>query len=358
MFQNIFSHYFSVDIDLNQIEHNDNSAFLNNVDTFVEDKLQNLYHSDSNRHYLVKDGTTQVISNINQMLQVREGDESQRIVHAESIARRLLNKEKEVQERITHLEQDVQKGGLIITCFDKDDIRYFAIVKIHYIDFYEEETFEEHRGLPKKNVILKTSICTVSNSNVSNDFYLSDSTKPKGMGAAKFWWDDFLELSPLINDAENTKRVFNQVDDLLKKEFYKDNREDYWFFRNNLVSFLRTEEYFVFNTMIERTLGNLDIDLLQDKSDAEKNVFRSTLTQKIQSVRMKNDQPLFDTEFTIDKKEVKAKIKRNITLLDNVELSIKGEISDFKTSIFAEKEGNRKFLKIYTDSGYDAFKSS
>lgn len=355
MFVSNYSHYFSIDIENDIIEHNDDETFLQNVNTFVETQLSNLYNSDSNRQYKIKDNTTQVINNINKMLSTEI--EEDRTSFAESIARRLLNTEKDVQATLTHLNQEVQKGGLIITSFDVNDEQYFAIVKIHYIDFYEEDTFKENRGLPKKDVILKTSICKVSGNSAHNDFYLSDSTKPKGTGAAKFWWDDFLELQPLKTDQENTRVVFSQVDQLLRKEFHKDHREDYWYFRNNLVSYLRTEEHFVLNTMIDRTLGDLDIELLSDKSNDEKEVYRRDLRSKIEALKEKNGQRVFDTEFTVDKKEVKAKIKRKITLLNNVDLNITGEIGDFKQTIIPEKDGDKKYLKIYTDSGYDAFKS-
>ncbi len=355
MYESVFSHYFSVDIESERIEHNDDESFLTNVEAFVEEKLSTLYFSESNRKYEIKDPTTQVISNMQKMLTTT--DINTRIRFCESIATRLLNKEKAVQALIAQLDQDIQKGGLIVSSFKQDGNQYFAIVKIHYIDFYEESTFKENRGLPKKHVILKTSVCKIEDNQLQEAFYLSDSTKPKGSGAAKFWWDDFLELSPLINDKDNTKLVFSKVDDLLKHKFFKDTREDYWFFRNNLVSYLRTEAYFVFDTMIERTLGNLDIELLNDKSLDEKTIFKESLERNIRSLQDKEGVRQFDTEFTIDKKEVKAKIKRKITLLSNVELDIKGEIEDFKQSIVPGKDGERKFLKIYTNAGYDAFKS-
>ena len=355
MYQNIFSHYYSIDIENDIVTHNDNQTFLQNVKTFVKEKMSKLYFSDSNRQYKIKDRTTQVITNIKGMI---ETDDSQtRVDFGESIARRLLNKEKDVQTRIAQLDQDVQKGGLILTCFEQDSVKYCAVVKIHYIDFYEENTFEEQRGLPKKHVILKTSICKISGNIIDDDFFLSDSTKPKGQGAAKFWWDDFLELAPLINDTDNTKKAFTKVDELLKNEF-KEDLASYWYFRNNLVSYLRSEEQFVFNTMIERTTGSLDIEPLDGKDEAEIEEFKQAFERKIRAVQVKNGERQFDTEFTIDKKEVKARVKRTISLLTNVDLNIKGEIPDFKNKIIPGVDGGKKYLKIYTDKGYNEFKKS
>jgi len=352
MYENIFAHYYSIDIESDEVTHNDDQFFLQNVKQFVEEKMSNLYFSDSNRQYKIKDNTTQVITNIQKMVESSTAQE--RTEFGESIAKRLLNKEKDVQSKIAQLDQDVQKGGLILTHFKKDEIKYCAIVKIHYIDFYEENTFEEQRGLPKKHVILKTSICKVNDGLIDEDFFLSDSTKPKGQGAAKFWWDDFLELKPLINDTENTKKAFTKVDELLKKEF-KEDLASYWYFRNNLVSYLRAEEQFVFNTMIERTIGALDIEPLDDKEESEIIRYKQALEEKIKSVQIKDSKRQFDTEFTIDKKEVKARIKRKINLLSNVDLDIRGEIEDFNNTIIPSIDNEKKCLKIYTDKGYDAF---
>lgn len=355
MYRNIFAHYYGIDTDNDIVTHNDDQAFLDNVRIFVEEKMSNLYFSDSNRQYKIKDTTTQVLTNIKSM--ITTNDSLQRISFGDIIAKRLLSKEKDVQSRITQLEQDVQKGGLVITCFEQDSVKYYAVVKIHYIDFYEENTFDEKRGLPKKHVILKTSICKINGNDIDDDFFLSDSTKPKGQGAAKFWWDDFLELKQLINDTENTKKAFTKVEELLKSEF-KEDLPSYWYFRNNLVSYLRSEEQFVFNTMIQRTIGILDIEPLDGKSEAEKEAYKQALEAKIRAVQMKNGEREFDTEFTVDSKEVKARIKRTIPLITNVDLSIRGEIPDFKNKIVPDIDSGRKCLKIYTDTGYEEFKKS
>ncbi len=355
MYESVFSHYYSIDIETEIVQRNDDLVFLQNVEQFVKDKMSGLYFSNSNRLYKIKSPTTEVISSIGSM--ITEVDVAHRSLLGETIAKRLLGKEKDAQARITHLEQDVQKGGLVITCFKKDHIKYFAIVKIHYIDFYEENTFEEQRGLPKKDVILKTSVCRIDDDDIiDDDFYLSDSTKPKGQGAAKFWWDDFLELAPLINDADNTKAAFTKVDGFLSQEF-KEDRESYWYFRNNLVSYLRSEDEFVFNTMVERTIGTLDIEPLNGVDELEKEFFKENLETKIRALQLKQGVRQFDTEFTIDKKEVKARVKRKIALMPNVDLDIKGEIPDFKNSIQTGMDGDKKFLKIYTDAGYDVFKN-
>ncbi|MCB5267738.1 MAG: nucleoid-associated protein [Candidatus Cloacimonetes bacterium] len=355
MYESIFSHYFSIDIDTDEVVHNDDEEFLRNVEKFVEDKMSDLYFSDSNREYTIKERSTQVLSNIKYMIDT--DDEDERIEQCEVIAKRLLNKEKDVQSRITHLDQDVQKGGLIITNFKKNATEYYAIVKIHYIDFYEENTFKEQRGLPKKHVILKTAICKINSKNIDNYFFLSDSTKPKGHNAAKFWWDDFLELTPTINDTDNTKIVFTKVDGLLKNEF-KNDKDSYWYFRNNLVSYLRSEDQFIFNSMIERTLGTLDIESLNNKNETEKATYKSEFESRIKALQVKDGKRVFDTEFTIDKKEVTARIKRRINLMNNVDLEIKGEIDDFKRKILADQDADGKYIKIYSDTGYSTFKSN
>lgn len=356
-FTNIYSVYYAVDIAQNLVIENINQRFNSHMLKFIEEKLSRLYFLDKNREYLKIDDTTQVVSMLNKIINTE--NDTLRKTASKTIADRLLREEISVQARISQLNRDIQRGGLIISYFEYDTQQYIAIVKIHYIDFYEEATFEESRGLPKKDVILKTFISKITNNLTDIQFFLSDSTKKEGEGSAKFWWNNFLELKELRSDKENTKESFEQVEQVLKKEFYTNNREDFWYLKNNLIAYYRLSEQFSFTTMIDSTIGDMDLKLLNNKTDEEKQTFKNSLKSKLQSVSYDSrGNRRFDTEFTIDKKEVKAKIKTKITLMPNVDLNLLGEVEDFQAKIIPTlDEQNRKYLKIYSDEGYDKFKS-
>jgi len=356
-FNNEFTVYYTIDISQDDVEDKNDTDFIKHLKKFVENKLSTLYLSDTNRHYIKKDETTQVINNLNELLK-KDLLEDKKVL-SKKIASRLLDKEKIVQTRISKLNQEVQRGGLIMSHFENNGENFICIIKVHYIEFYEEATFEENTGLPKKDVVLKTCINKLDNNQLSNNFYLSDSTKIKGEESAKFWWDDFLELKTQFTDKDNTKKSFEKFDDLLKKDFYNENKEDYWYLRNNLVSYYQTVEQFQVNDLIDRTMGNLNLNILENKNQDEKDIYKNNLKEKFQSLsHNKNSKRLFDTEFIIDSKEIKARMKRKISLMTNVDLEIKGEIENFKNSIITgkdESQNQKKFIKIYTDNGYDTF---
>ncbi len=356
-FNNIYTVYYTVDVDQKKQERNDDGNFVANMLSFVEKEVSNLYTSDSNREYLKSDDTTQVTSLLNSI--IVENDVNKRNNLSEKIAKRLLKEEIAVQSRITQLKRDVQRGGLIISYFENDSEKFISIVKVQYIDFYEESTFKENRGLPKKDVILKTSITKVTTNSTDNKFYVSDSTKNKGEGSAKFWWDDFLELDEVLTNKDNTKESFEQIEDILKKEFYKNHREDYWTLKNNLIAYYRLTEQFSFNSMVESTLGNFDLKINESKTAKEVEELKKSLKTKFKKTQLdKNGNRRYDTEFIIDKKEVTAKVKTKITLMQNVDLNILGEVEDFHGKIIAKKDAqDKKYLQIYTDDGYDKFKN-
>jgi hypothetical protein len=355
-FNNEFTVYYTIDISQNDVEDKNDTDFIEHVKKFIKDKLSTLYSSDTNRLYIKKDNTT-VINNLNELL--KKDSLEDRKEFSKKIALRLLEKEQTVQKRILRLNQKVQRGGLIISHFENNGENFICIIKVHYIDFYEESTFEENTGLPKKDVVLKTCINKLDNNQLSNNFYLSDSTKTKGEEGARFWWDDFLELKTQFTDKDNTKKSFEKFDELLKKDFYNENKEDYWYLRNNLVSYYQTEEQFKINDLIDRTMGNLDLNILENKDQDEKDIYENKLKEKFQSLsHNKNGKRLFDTEFIIDSKEIKARIKRKIPLIPNVNLEINGKIENIKNAIITgkdESQNQRKFIKIYTENGYDTF---
>lgn len=123
MYRNIFAHYYSIDTDNDIVAHNDDQAFLDNVKTFVEEKMSNLYSSDSNRQYKIKDATTQVLINIKSMITTNDLVQKSKLWRSNS--KKIAKQRKDVQSRITHLDQDVQKGGLVITCFEQDSVKYW-----------------------------------------------------------------------------------------------------------------------------------------------------------------------------------------------------------------------------------------
>lgn len=355
-FNNIYSVYYTIDTEQNAVSENINEEFNSHMVLFIEDKLARLYFSDKNREYLKVNNTTEVVNMLNQII-INENDD--RKLASETIANRLLREEISVQARISQLNRDVQRGGLIVSYFEFNHEKYIAIVKIHYIDFYEEATFEENRGLPKKDVILKTCITKIENDSTEEQFLLSDSTKKQGEGSAKFWWNDFLELKEIRSDKENTKESYEQIEQILKKEFYTNNREDFWYLKNNLIAYYRLSEQFSFTSMIDSTIGDFNLKLLNEKNDDEKETFKASLKSKFQNTCFDSrGNRRFDTEFTIDKKEINARVKTKITLMPNVDLNLLGEIEDFQTKIIPSiDDQNRKYLKIYSDEGYDKFKN-
>ncbi len=114
-FNNKYTIYYTVDIEQNMSSENIDANFNSHMLTFVEDKLSRLYFSENHREYSKISDTTQVISMLNKI--VINEDDNERKIASQVIANRLLREEISVQARISQLNREVQRGGLIIPIF-------------------------------------------------------------------------------------------------------------------------------------------------------------------------------------------------------------------------------------------------
>ena len=60
-------------------------------------------------------------------------------------------------------------------------------------------------------------------------------------------------------------------------------------------------------------------------------------------------------QFQLEPNVIRARIKKTIALSDNIELRINGEVADFRKKIVPESDALGKYLKIYSDTGYEEF---
>lgn len=349
-----YSSYFSIDLENDIVTLHDSTSFQNNVSEYINTHLINIYGHENSRKYVTDDSAITIPSYIKNIIDSTENDEKNRF--SESIAKRLLRSEKDAQDRIGHLNQEVQKGGLILTYFTEGTKSYFALAKVHFIDGRTENEFEKVKVTPDKEHMLKTAIVEIINTDVDSIFELIDSTKNKGEKAAKYWWSDFLELTALTSNQENSKNAVARIDKFLKDKFHEEYREDYWHCRNNMVSYLNSNETFVMQDMVDSVFGDFSLDIFEGKNQSEKNSLKSDLQSGLSNVNTTNTgKVLFDGSFTIDKKVIKLRIKKKVLLHPSISLNIDGEVPNIDSLIKTDMEGSRKVLKIYSNEGYDAF---
>lgn len=149
-------------------------------------------------------------------------DDEDRDGTSESIANRLLQEENKAQQKIEHLNKNIQKGILIISYVQMTDMEYKIVLsKADYNEFIEEVTGNLSSGLPTKKKIFKSFIANVTITEEDSEItklvtYDSNATK------AVYWSREFLELIEIRDDKKNTLTAYNA----LKKDILEPLRKN------------------------------------------------------------------------------------------------------------------------------------
>jgi hypothetical protein len=260
---------------------------------------------------------------------------------SEGLSERLLNLEVNVQTQLGKFTT-LRSGSLFCCHFQLDEKACLLIVKVDHADFINETTFIKDTGLPAKHRAQKCAIFELINGALAETVIIIDSAP----AVTEYWWKDFLTLTALSSPQINTLRAFTAVEGLLAAKVKPKSKSDYWTLRNALVGYFTTRPQCSYPDMVNELFSAYKPDN-PDVSMPEFIVAANLLPSK------KIDG--FDTHFDLTPSVINAKIKRQIKLSHNVDLRITGEVEDIKNFFSTGEENGRKFLKIYSEEGYNAF---
>lgn len=255
-------------------------------------------------------------------------------------ANRLLECENIIQQKIEHLEVELQKGILIQALVKVDDEFIYIITKAEHLDFIDEKNKKKSKGLPVKKKIFKSFAAFLNSKKELSHAMVCDSNAK----ISAFWFKEFLELQPVHDDSWNTKKAFESLDSKVFSKMKKDHPEDYLYLRNATVQYFRSKEEFVLEDYIK--------DIVTTYTPADENLKIDTLKTKIQGLPEKEN---FDSRFEIKKNEIKQRYISKIKLTEQLSLEIKEDLAlnDTVRSIIID---GIKYIRIRTESGYNFFK--
>lgn len=263
-------------------------------------------------------------------------------------AKKLLDVEKKTQADIAKMNQKIRTGCLLqIKCKLNEKTTLF-LVKIDDNAYLDSEIMKLKTGLPLNTRMQKVAIIKFNDDADVESLLLSDTNAT----ISKYWKTDYLVAIPLRDEQTNTSNAFNAIDKLLKNSIRKISKKDFYFIRNQVIIDFRKES-FDFNDLVENLKKYIPVN--------------ETLDQKIYGKFIKDLEALpiseknaFDTQFDIETKVIKAKLNNKIMIDDNFELLIKGDVTDLRDKLGTgiDAETNQKFVKIYSDSGYDMLENS
>lgn len=317
---------------------------------YIISLVKSIEESNRLQYYKTEDETKQVINNIISIVRNLEEGKTENIPNQmKSIAKRLLDKEVEVQKKIERLNTNVKKGSLLQTIFfdsSKEEYNYL-LTKTEHTKYMEETEFSVQSGfkIDEKNL---WKSCLVQIIKDDNNLRIGD-IRVYLDNSATYWHKDFLELDPIREDQQNTKQLFSNIERLLKKNVYSESKHDYIVLRNSLINYIRSKEQIDYYNLIEDIFENYkceDIDIkIKDKF--------------INDLRELPNKNKFDIQFSADPSALNVRvIKQTYELTDDIELIIKDTTGIDNITSDEDNFGN-KYIKIKTNNmdAYETFLS-
>ncbi len=303
---------------------------------YISELLSHINENTTVREFTTTSRRTEVISSIlDTLLHIEDSEIVQNNVN--TIAGRLLRKEREAQERIEHLDIQVQKGSLIQALIQDEDTgkQTYLLAKVEHGGFIDDADFSFKSGFSKdKKTIWKTCIFDLSSTDPN-----SISAKIYSNTSAKYWWSDFLELSPVIDDEHNTLAAFKAIDSTINRMIKDMAPYDHTIIRNTFVSHFKTSDHLDYDNMVHEVMDTyVPTDLSQEKLNA----LRDRLLEL-------PDERKFDRQFTPVSSVITAKIKKVYKVYQGVKLQITDEIDHIENVVTAIRDPDgAQYIKIRT----------
>jgi hypothetical protein len=162
-----------------------------------------------------------------------------------------------------------------------------------------------------------------------------------------YWWKEFLELTKVYSDEDNTENAFEAIDKGVFTKIKKKHPQDYLHLRNSTVHYFRANENFDMQEYLDTVIGNY--------TPFDSSLDVSEIKTQIRQLPSKPRTP-FDEQFTIVKAKIRAKFLNTIPLTSQIDLHLKEDIPNLETIITAEKDADgTRYVKIKSEQGYQYF---
>lgn len=323
---------------------------------FLRKTIDDINQNDSVKLYKVRSDGTEVINNAKIILEKYNDEKDTNkdsVIEScfENIAKRLLRKEIDIQEKISQMGISVQKGSLIETLlFNPTDNEYYLLLaKVEHNIYYDDESFYMRSGYSVKNNKLWKSALIKLNFDDNNEILIQE-IKVFLDYNVKYWTDSFLEIDPMNEDDRNTIQVLKGVESALNRNIKNDYPKDYTILRNAVICHLKSNTWFDYNDMMNTIFESYNPTEMEIE---EYEKFKDKV-RRIPSILK------FDTQFSINHDLIKSKIKKIYQVNNDIELKINSGIENINDIIKAyedEKTGERYiYIKTNNEITYNSFK--
>lgn len=331
-----------VDVNAKSLQLIPISGTNSDLEGYLTDLLNEIQTKEQKRSYNFLRESTEFYTALksyaaNQDLQVN--------VLASNLAQRLLDKEIIVDDKYGHLGASgnghVKKGSFLQFLYQDGGSFSYLGVKIEHQIFLDEEDFKRKIGISIANKIYKACIVKFDIKYIPSEVFVYDTnTKP-----STYWWNDFLELKELKDDAHNTRVASKSVLQVISK-IKNDHPSDHTLLRNLIIASFKQKGELKYDEFLDKTVKNytpIDESL------------NNKLPEIVKTLKDLPEKKGFDTHFTLIPSEVPYR-KTNYKLSQEISLIIDDGIAKLNNKIWSEKTASgKKLVVIESPEGFQYF---
>ena len=294
--------------------------------------------NDTKRDYSIPDVNTTVVHCVSEILKGVLSQSDSVYELADSIARKLLNVELDVQSGVVHMGIQIQKGSIIQALIEDDEGYKFIVAKVEHLEFIEAQNFRRDIGFPSNNKrVWKSAVIPVYYSDGIVSF---GTVKCFAKTGENYWTHLFLEMEPAQTDEKNTREVYTGINRVLSQKVKNQSPADYTQLQNALIVTLQSEQQINYPDMIEQLVGTY--------SPTDESLNMESVKEHLLALQ---DSGKFDTQFNSVPKAVKNVKRRKYPLTSSIDLCVKEGIGDFSNSIKSVKEANgERYIKVLCEN--------
>jgi len=299
---------------------------------FTNDLLEQIDRQRDNRKFQVIGSSTQ----INRAKEAVKafGSEERTLSELDNIANSFIQIRKEATDKYG---ERIQKGSLFQAYSKEDGKSLFMITVVDHADFLDDEDHRKHEGMPYDNKILKSCVISFDENRSVKDIYVYDSNSR----ISKYWWESFLQLTPVTDDEDNTRKSFKQIDNAIVKVIRETSPTDYHILKDSLIGYYASNRDFLYENLMDSVFRNYQ----------SKSIDNELYKKLLQNLELLPERQGFDRRFSISKTAVSRLFRQTFRLSEHMELTLLGgSIQEFSNLISPVIEGNINYLKIRVDS--------
>jgi hypothetical protein len=337
----IFNALYKLDVANQELTHLPVPEEKKDLKSYIEQLLTKILAESDKKGFEPQSDTKEVYSQIKRIIAVKNGNMAEYLKHSEIIAKRLLDKEIESDER-NNLKVELLKGVVVISLIKFDEKNSKVIIsKSDYDGFLDGETYTNKVGFPLKRKIYKAFLADINETGDISKISVYDTNSTFTV----YWWRDFLELREVYTDEYNTEHVFEAIETKILAPLKKKFKSDYLTLWNSSVHYFRSKTEFTSASFID--------DIFSGFKPFDPNLEVAELIEKTKKVIEKGK---FDSHFTIDASKVSKKFKKSIPLTPQIDLNLKSDIKNLENTIMRYKQANgEKWVMIKSEEGFEYF---